>query len=105
MRGLGMLVAAAVAIAGCSCGDDGGGEPDAGSRPDAGADARVGSDAGADAGTSRSTFDVWREVRTAMRASPDHLPARAEALVAAGDLDGLFALVRDDVRTLPGEES
>lgn len=46
-------------------------------------------------------FDVFRGLRQAMRSSPDHLPARAEELVAARDVEGLFELVRDGVQTLP----
>lgn len=48
-------------------------------------------------------FEAWREVQQSLRASPDHLPGRAEALVAAGDVDGLFALVRDDIALVPGQ--
>lgn len=58
----------------------------------------VGDDAGPD---SYDPFAVWREMRAAVRQSPDHLPARAEDLVAAADLAGLLALVQDDVATLP----
>lgn len=48
-----------------------------------------------------SAFTVFRGVRDVLRTSPDHLPARAEQLVAAGDAQGLFELVRDGVRTYP----
>jgi hypothetical protein len=46
-------------------------------------------------------FSMWRELQRAVRSSPDHLPSRAARLVEAGDLEGLVALVADDVRTLP----
>lgn len=46
-------------------------------------------------------FAMWRELQRGVRQSPDHLPARARRLVAARDLDGLVALVTDDIRTLP----
>lgn len=46
-------------------------------------------------------FAAWREAREAMRLSPDHLPARAEALVAEGDAEALFAFVRDQVQVYP----
>jgi hypothetical protein len=42
-------------------------------------------------------FGVWRELRERARQSAEHLPARAEALVAARDVEGLFELVRDRV--------
>ncbi|MFB6140319.1 MAG: hypothetical protein ABEJ26_07770 [Halosimplex sp.] len=50
-------------------------------------------------------FDVWREMRAAFRESPDHRPARAEALVAAGDPEAIFEFVRDDVLTIPGSRT
>ncbi|MEF8871003.1 MAG: hypothetical protein V5A41_05170, partial [Haloarculaceae archaeon] len=43
------------------------------------------------------TFDAFEAVRDAMRTSPDHLPARAAALVAEGDADAIFAFVRDEL--------
>jgi len=51
--------------------------------------------------TEQVPYTVWEEVRAAMRTSPDHLPARAEALVAAGDLEAIFEFVRDEIVTLP----
>lgn len=54
--------------------------------------------AGTDAGDE---FDAWRQMREVVRRSPDAVPARARALVAAKDALGLFALVRDDVALLP----
>lgn len=48
-------------------------------------------------------FDAWREARSALRKSPDHLPARAAELVRAADVEGLFELVRDSVRTYPSD--
>jgi hypothetical protein len=46
-------------------------------------------------------FDVWEELRAALRTSPDHLPARAEQLVAEGDPEALFQFVRDEIITYP----
>lgn len=46
-------------------------------------------------------FDALREVRTAVRASPDHLVARADDLVAAGDPEAIVAFVRDAIATHP----
>lgn len=82
-------------------GDDGGpdGGMDAGvdGGPDGGAD----DDAGVDAGPGLDAFDVWRAVRDALRESDDHLPARADELVEAGDPEALFVFVRDAIATLP----
>lgn len=50
-------------------------------------------------------FDVWREMQAAFRESPDHLVARSEALVAAGDAEAIFEFVRDDVLTIPGDRT
>ncbi len=44
---------------------------------------------------------VWREVLAALRTSPDHLAAQAEALVATGDPEAIFAFVRDQIVTYP----
>ena len=46
-------------------------------------------------------FEVWEELRTALRTSPDHLPARAEQLVAEGDPEAIFRFVRDEIITYP----
>ena len=46
-------------------------------------------------------FSVWEEIRAAVRASPDHLPARAANLVAAGDPASLYEFVRDEIVTYP----
>ncbi len=46
-------------------------------------------------------FEVWERAREAVRASPDHLPARAEALVSEGDPEKIFAFVRDEIATYP----
>lgn len=46
-------------------------------------------------------YDVWDEMRAALRTSPDHLPARAERLVEAGDTEAIFTFVRDETLALP----
>ena len=46
-------------------------------------------------------YDVWDEMRTALRASPDHLPARADRLVEAGDPEAIETFVRDEILLLP----
>lgn len=46
-------------------------------------------------------FSIWGELRDAFRTSSDHLPGRAEELVAGGDLESIFAFVRDEVVTVP----
>ncbi|MFT3707987.1 MAG: hypothetical protein QM817_10060 [Archangium sp.] len=61
----------------------------------------AGIDAGIDASVPYDEFDAWRELQQALRASPDAVPARANALIAAHDARGLFELVRDDIALLP----
>lgn len=61
-------------------------------------------DGGADGGASYNEFDAWREIREVVRRSPDAVPARADALVLAGNAEGLFALVRDDIALLPSSD-
>lgn len=87
----------------CKCGPDsmpdggmGGGTGGGGSMGGGG-----GMDAGTDSGVPYDEFDAWREIQQVLRASPDAVPARAEALVAARDARGLFELVRDDIALLP----
>ncbi|HEX6052778.1 MAG TPA: VWA domain-containing protein [Gemmatimonadaceae bacterium] len=46
-------------------------------------------------------FSVWREIRDAVRTSPDHLAARAARLVEARDPEAIFAFVRDQIATYP----
>lgn len=46
-------------------------------------------------------FSVWREMRDAVRASPDHLTARAARLVEARDPEAIFTFVRDQIATYP----
>lgn len=45
-------------------------------------------------------YSVWREVRAALRASPDHSVGRAAALVAEGDVSALHRFVRDEIRLI-----
>ncbi len=44
---------------------------------------------------------MWREIRDALRTSPDHLIARAESLIAEADPARLFEFVRDTITTYP----
>ena len=46
-------------------------------------------------------FDVYREARDAVRASDDHLIARADDVVQAGDAEAAYEFVRDRIQTLP----
>ncbi len=82
MRSL-VILGAVLAVSGCRCGGT------------------TGTDGGVDSGLAYDEFDAWREMREVVRQSPDAVPARANALVAAKDLVGLFALVRDDIALLP----
>lgn len=64
----------------------------------------VGADSGPepDAGTELDVpFGVWKEIRAALRTSPDHLVAQAERLVSEGNPEAIFAFVRDRFLTLP----
>ena len=65
--------------------------PEAGTKRDA---------AGPEAGRL-DVFDAWREVQKALDASPDNLPARADALVLAKDPQKIFEFVRDEIVTYP----
>ena len=107
----GWLLVAAVAQ-GCDCGSDGGGAPDAGPIDDAGEDAAQDAgdepdpepDAAVDAGQDAETldmFEAWQEAREALQASPDHLPARAAALIEEADPEKIFEFVRDQIATYP----
>lgn len=68
---------AAVAMTGCRCQDE------------------AGRSAAAD------LWSVWRSARDAVRASPDHLAARAARLAATRDADAIFAFVRDGIAAVP----
>lgn len=46
-------------------------------------------------------FEVWERLGAAVRASPDHLPARAAELVARRDAVALYQFVRDLIVTDP----
>ena len=46
-------------------------------------------------------FSVWREMRDAVRTSPDHLAARAARLVESRDPEAIFRFVRDEIVTIP----
>jgi transglutaminase-like putative cysteine protease len=93
------FMVAALVVAACG-GDDQSGKLN----PDGGAGA--GGAGGADAGTNpRVPFGVWEEVRAAVRTSPDHLAARADALVLGKDPVAIYEFVRDHIITLPANPS
>ena len=52
--------------------------------------------------TTRGHFDYIRTLREGLRASPDHLLARAARLLKERDAAGIFHLVRDRVQNYPG---
>jgi len=52
-------------------------------------------------GAGDDPFELWDQLRTAVRASPDHLAAATDRLVAARDARGLFELVRDRIASYP----
>lgn len=99
--GVAWLVGCSDGASRASKGEDGG-EP----REDAGElaqDAAAESDAEVSAET-HSPFDAWRELREALRKSPDHLLMRADAAVATRDPKKIFEFVRDAVLTYPPAE-
>ncbi|MDD9934276.1 MAG: hypothetical protein OXT09_11775 [Myxococcales bacterium] len=109
-----MGAAGATLLVGCGdCGDAepdepaGDAGPDAGPLQDGGSALDGGLDAGQDAAVDAATppmddvFDVYRQLRDVLRQSPDHLPARARALVEAGDPEAIFEFVRDQIRVYP----
>lgn len=53
---------------------------------------------------STDEYDIWREMRDAIRTSPDHTLARSKTLVSAGDRDGIFRFVRDEIRLMTGSD-
>ena len=82
---------AAVVLGGCTCGG-----------PLPGADAGPSVDAGADAGTDAGTlWAAWSEISAQLKASPDHLVAGADAVVATRDPVKIHAFVRDQIATYP----
>ena len=92
------LLAALVAQSQVSCHKDKPTPPPGGS--DGGTDAGP-SDAGPpDAGPPLDPFAAMAELLAALRKSPDHLPARADALVAQKDPQALLDFVRDELATL-----
>ncbi len=46
-------------------------------------------------------FDSWRDLRQALRSSPDHLAAQADRVVASGDPEVIFEFVRDTITARP----
>lgn len=53
--------------------------------------------------TEAGPYAVWRELQQALRASPDHAPGRAAALLKAGDPEALHRFVRDEIRLVSAE--
>ncbi|MCD6499953.1 MAG: hypothetical protein J7M25_16790 [Deltaproteobacteria bacterium] len=51
--------------------------------------------------TRKVPFDTWRDLRQAIRSSPDHLVARADDVVARKDPEAIFAFVRDEISARP----
>ena len=96
--------AAATALFGCG-GDDSSPSaptPDAAVSDGGTESGEAGPDASPDAGSDPDVpFGLWKEVRSALRTSPDHLAAQARELVEQGDPEDLFTFVRDRFLTLP----
>lgn len=66
-----------------------------------GCDGRDNAGARATGAADDPPFSVWRQIRDAVRTSPDHLSARAARLVEARDAQAIFAFVRDEIVTYP----
>jgi hypothetical protein len=79
-----------------ACGGSGGtGPADAMDVPDV-------ADAAPDAPPARKLpFAAWRDLRTALRSSPDHLAARADEVVATKDALRIYEFVRDRIAAHP----
>lgn len=80
----------AAMIGGCSC-----------QQQPRGRGAQTARSAGPAVDLDADPWAAWRELRAAVRGSPDHLAARAEALVRKRDAEALFAFVRDEIATVP----
>ena len=94
---VGLTISAAGAVVlGCSSSSDAVAPP-----AGAGGAAGGGGAGGAPAMADDVPFGVWEKLRVAVRASPDHLAAEADRLVAAKDAKSLFELVRDRIATYP----
>ena len=52
-----------------------------------------------------SPFDAMRLIRESVRRSPDHFAVVARSLVARKDVEALHLFVRDQIRTLPDDET
>lgn len=90
MRTLAPAVLLALVCAGCTCSP-------AQTSPDGGPSV--------DAGAAADVWTAWRELSTQLKTSPDHLPARAEAVVATRDAVKIFEFVRDQILTYPPSDN
>lgn len=50
-------------------------------------------------------FGIWEEMMTALKQSPDHLPGRRSALIAAKDPSKMVEFVRDSFQIIPNENN
>ena len=91
-RGFLGLALGGLVVAACGSSSGGAGADDAG--------ADAGADAGTDAGAN-DAFSIWTNLRTAVRASPDHLPQAAARAVATKDPKAILAFVQTQIATLP----
>lgn len=101
-------VSIVVLVAGAGCGGCDSDETSDAPTQGTGASATSGG-AGGDqggGGSGAGAMDVWtawQQIQTALRQSPDHLPAQAAQRVADGDPVAIFELVRDSIATYPPE--
>ncbi|MGB0680321.1 MAG: hypothetical protein ACPGUV_11725, partial [Polyangiales bacterium] len=52
-------------------------------------------------GTQSQSFAVLEDAKRALRQSPDHLPARIEALIEGADPEAMYRFVRDEIAVYP----
>jgi hypothetical protein len=97
----GLALGCAVACGGSSDDNPGRGGAGTGGTGGTGATGGTGGAAGAGGSSSQSIFDVWRAAQLALRQSPDHLTAKADALVKQADPATIHAFVRDEIATYP----
>ncbi|MBK7580769.1 MAG: VWA domain-containing protein [Myxococcales bacterium] len=100
--GMALALGALALTSGCSgcSSDDDGGKASAGTGGGAGADGGGGS-AGSGGSGGLDMWTAWQRIQAALRKSPDHLPAQADAVVATKDPAKIFEFVRDKIATYP----
>ena len=109
LLGAGVVVGSLFVFAvGCGGSDDSHAKAGTGGGGTGGSDAGTGASGGTGGTGGSGALDMWtawEQLRATLRESPDHLPARADALVQAKDPTKLFEFVRDKIATYPPEST